>query len=185
MSTEVGKLCGARVRSGGTCRKPPVPGRRRCRFHGGLSPRGVEGGSYRHGRYSKYTREALGELVAEFEADDRPLDTSDEIALMRALLADFTSRYEEIREALLAWNVEEARKGRAARPARVPELLDALPLLDAISRATKRERDTRVATGVSREALARIVTAMREVVSSVCDEADADEILARWKEIRI
>ena len=36
------KLCGARLhgRPGQTCRQSPVPGRKRCKFHGGLSPRG-------------------------------------------------------------------------------------------------------------------------------------------------
>src|SRR5712672_3598916 len=30
-------LCGARTRSGGRCRKPPLTGKRRCRNHGGAS----------------------------------------------------------------------------------------------------------------------------------------------------
>ena len=37
--------CSARTRSGGECQNRPLPGKRRCRFHGGLStgPRTVEG----------------------------------------------------------------------------------------------------------------------------------------------
>jgi hypothetical protein len=37
--------CGAKNRSGSPCRVAPVPGKRRCRFHGGLStgPKTVEG----------------------------------------------------------------------------------------------------------------------------------------------
>jgi len=31
-------LCGARTRSGGTCRRHPGPGLTRCKFHGGASP---------------------------------------------------------------------------------------------------------------------------------------------------
>jgi hypothetical protein len=36
------KLCGARLhgRPGQRCRQSPVPGRKRCKFHGGMSPRG-------------------------------------------------------------------------------------------------------------------------------------------------
>lgn len=29
--------CGAKTRSGGSCRKPPLAGKNRCRLHGGLS----------------------------------------------------------------------------------------------------------------------------------------------------
>lgn len=37
--------CGAKTRAGGPCKKPPVPGKRRCRLHGGLStgPKTPEG----------------------------------------------------------------------------------------------------------------------------------------------
>ena len=40
-----GTTCGARCRDGHACRAPRVPGRRRCRMHGGLStgPRTPEG----------------------------------------------------------------------------------------------------------------------------------------------
>jgi transcriptional regulator with XRE-family HTH domain len=37
--------CGSKTRKGGTCQAKPVPGKRRCRFHGGLStgPKTPEG----------------------------------------------------------------------------------------------------------------------------------------------
>lgn len=31
------KLCGAKTRKGGTCRQKALPGRTRCKFHGGMS----------------------------------------------------------------------------------------------------------------------------------------------------
>ncbi|MEY8801666.1 HGGxSTG domain-containing protein [Leisingera sp. XS_AS12] len=39
------KRCGARTRKGAACRARPIPGKRRCRFHGGLStgPKTSEG----------------------------------------------------------------------------------------------------------------------------------------------
>jgi hypothetical protein len=52
--------CGARTRSGATCRCPAMPNGR-CRIHGGLSPgapRGTANGSYRDGYW---TREAVEE----------------------------------------------------------------------------------------------------------------------------
>lgn len=57
-------VCGARTRNGGTCRRKPVPGRRRCLNHGGLStgPRTSEGrqrvAEARARRWDRY-REAL------------------------------------------------------------------------------------------------------------------------------
>ncbi len=39
------KKCGAKTRAGGTCQCKPIPGKRRCKFHGGLStgPKTQEG----------------------------------------------------------------------------------------------------------------------------------------------
>lgn len=34
--------CGAKTRSGTTCRKPPLKGATRCRLHGGASPNSLE-----------------------------------------------------------------------------------------------------------------------------------------------
>jgi glucans biosynthesis protein len=49
--------CGARTRSGATCKSAPVTGRRRCRMHGGAAgsgaPSGERNGNFRHGRYTK------------------------------------------------------------------------------------------------------------------------------------
>ncbi len=52
--------CGARTRSGDSCRNPAMANGR-CRMHGGKSsgaPRGVGNGNFRHGGY---TREAVAE----------------------------------------------------------------------------------------------------------------------------
>ena len=53
--------CGAKTRAGTPCQCPPVPGRTRCRLHGGLSPgapRGSRNGNYRNG---EWTAEAIEE----------------------------------------------------------------------------------------------------------------------------
>ena len=51
-----GKLvCGAKTRSGGTCQKPPIKGKKRCRLHGGASNNPAPKGNTRalkHGLYS-------------------------------------------------------------------------------------------------------------------------------------
>src|SRR5947209_1048776 len=53
--------CGAKTRAGTPCQCPPVPGRTRCRLHGGLSPgapRGSRNGNYTNG---EWTAEAIEE----------------------------------------------------------------------------------------------------------------------------
>jgi hypothetical protein len=49
--------CGARTRSGQSCRSPAVNGKARCRMHGGAKgsggPTGPRNGNYRTGRYTK------------------------------------------------------------------------------------------------------------------------------------
>ena len=53
--------CGAKTRAGTPCQSPPVPGRTRCRLHGGLSPgapRGSRNGNYTNG---EWTAEAIEE----------------------------------------------------------------------------------------------------------------------------
>jgi hypothetical protein len=48
--------CGAKTRLGRRCEAPAVPGRARCRMHGGAKgsggPRGPRNGNYKHGRYT-------------------------------------------------------------------------------------------------------------------------------------
>jgi glucans biosynthesis protein len=53
--------CGAKTMAGTPCQHPPVPGRKRCRLHGGLSagaPRGRRNGNYTNG---EWTAEAIEE----------------------------------------------------------------------------------------------------------------------------
>jgi hypothetical protein len=94
--------CGARNRAGGTCGHPagygtPHPGEGRCKFHGGLNP-------VRHGRYSTIKRAEIRELIEHHEGDPDPLNLLPELATARALFQDFIDRYDEWREALIAWH---------------------------------------------------------------------------------
>lgn len=45
-------FCGAKTRSGGSCRQPAMKNGR-CRLHGGKSKKGKEHGRYKHGRRTK------------------------------------------------------------------------------------------------------------------------------------
>jgi hypothetical protein len=74
--------CGARTRSGGTCRSPAMRNGR-CRMHGGKStgPRTAEGlermrqAKTKHGLYSAETRQLLRSLRALQRSARRVLDT--------------------------------------------------------------------------------------------------------------
>jgi len=61
-------VCGARVRRGGWCRRPPAPGFARCRQHGGHARIGAPKGSqnnWRHGLFERMEierRQALNDL---------------------------------------------------------------------------------------------------------------------------
>lgn len=97
-----GGACGARTRSRGVCAHPAGwgtdhPGQGRCKLHGGATP-------VRHGRYSTIRREAIRELIEQHAADPDPLNLLPELAAARALFQDYVERYDEWREAILAWH---------------------------------------------------------------------------------
>jgi hypothetical protein len=56
-----GIRCGARTRGGGICERSPVPGKRRCRRHGGAPGHGAPKGNRNAETHGLRTREALAE----------------------------------------------------------------------------------------------------------------------------
>lgn len=88
--------CGAKTRSGKPCVNAAMENGR-CRMHGGLSLKGAESPTFKHGKnsiYKDYIPEKIKGKVASFmEAD--PLDLTHELALTRALLAEFLSLFVE------------------------------------------------------------------------------------------
>ena len=71
--------CLAKTRRGTACQKPPLLGKTRCRFHGGLStgPRTKEGKAriaqahFKHGRRSKEFVEQRAKIWAELREIER------------------------------------------------------------------------------------------------------------------
>ena len=57
--------CNARTRSGTPCKRSPTLSKKRCKFHGGLSPSGENHWNYKHGRCTKVARERSKEVNAE------------------------------------------------------------------------------------------------------------------------
>lgn len=86
--------CGAKTRSGSPCRKPKVPGRPRCRLHGGLSlAAGPTHPRWKHGRYSVVgVPENLAAQVQRAAEDPDLLSLREEIALVQATIVDLITR---------------------------------------------------------------------------------------------
>jgi hypothetical protein len=53
--------CGAKIRSGGSCRSPAVRGKRRCRMHGGAPGSGARRGNQNARRHGLFTSDAIAE----------------------------------------------------------------------------------------------------------------------------
>jgi len=77
-------VCGAKTKSGGTCKSKPVTGRNRCRMHGGTN----NGAPIKHGLYSKRLQQQpqLRERIEEIKSDTRLMDGREHLAAALALL---------------------------------------------------------------------------------------------------
>jgi hypothetical protein len=53
--------CGAKIRSGGSCRSPAVRDKRRCRMHGGAPESGAPKGNQNARKHGLFTRDAIAE----------------------------------------------------------------------------------------------------------------------------
>lgn len=153
-------------------------GQGRCKFHGGATP-------IKSGRYSKVKRERLRSLIAEYEADPEPLNVHPELAAARALFVDFIERYDEWREALLAWHFSYVDKDNP-KPHQVLDVADAYRLLASIAKIAQNEKKLQLDGAISRKQLLRILTEMRRTVEGeVTDPAQLERILEGWNAIRL
>lgn len=166
--------CNAKARHGGLCGKPAgwgVEGEAtgRCRLH--------RGRPIKHGLYSELakTSDRIAALLERHLENPDPLDTTPEIALVRALLQDWVERYSTIMPALLAWHLSRDNP----KPATVPDVTEAVRLISEISKAAKRERDTQNANWISRKDLARLMAEVLDVIQlHVPTEVDDGEPVA-------
>lgn len=179
--------CGARNRSGGRCKKQAGwgtdhVGEGRCRLHGGATP-------IKHGRYSKVSRPRIRELLVELDKDPDPLNLVPEAQLIRALAMDFAERYEDLVEALLAWNLAEQRQAeeeeRTPRPQRLPSLHELTGVVEAASRVVERILRHRKETAITLETFNRVMRQMGVVVARHVTDAKALASIEReWLSIQ-
>lgn len=175
--------CGARKTDGsGTCEQPAGfgtdhVGAGRCKFHGGATP------CTAGGRYSKIKTRRLGAKIAEFEADPDPLNLEPEAAAVRALVAGYLERFDELEDALLEWNAAEFREAaeekRKPRPKRVPEIHEAASLLEAVSRVVEKIHKQRISQAVTLDQVASWFQAFAAVVSKHVTDPDVLRTIER------
>lgn len=93
------RYCGAKTRAGTPCKnvagyKTDHVGEGRCHLHGGKSP----GAPLKHGRYATAKSRTLRKKLQEHLQDQDPLDLTQELAFLRALLDHFRGKIEEAEE---------------------------------------------------------------------------------------
>jgi hypothetical protein len=67
------RRCGGKTRNGTPCKRGCVPGRTRCKLHGGNVPIGPLHGRWRTGKYSKYMPKTLAADFRRAVADPKLL----------------------------------------------------------------------------------------------------------------
>lgn len=182
------ETCGAKNRAGNPCGRPKGwgtdhAGEGRCKLHGGSNP-------IRHGRYSTVSRPRVRELLAHLDAEPDPLNLLPEAQLIRALLVDYVERYDDLRDALLAWNDEEFREAAEedlkARPQRVPELHEAASLAERAARVVAMIQQQKKEGSITLETFNRVMEQMGvSVARHVKDTAALGRIEAEWLGIQI
>jgi len=84
--------CGVPTRDGGYCDAWPVKGKLRCRMHGGAEGSGRPPET---GRYSTVLRNGLRQKYSHYLADSDYRNLACEIAIERALFAEYLSRFQD------------------------------------------------------------------------------------------
>lgn len=98
-----GKICGALTQDKRYCRNKPMENGR-CKFHGGMNPKGIKHHKHKHGAYSKYLPEALLAKYEEAESNEDLLSLRNEMALITTRLFELS---EKVNETAGAQNVKE------------------------------------------------------------------------------
>ncbi len=88
---ELKSLCGAKTRSGRSCRGAPMLNGR-CRLHGGPTPKGIANPNFTTGKYSKYLPGGLAQKYTAASNDADLISLREEIALVDTYLNERLER---------------------------------------------------------------------------------------------
>ena len=130
-------------------------------------------------------RERLGELIEKMVGDPTPLDVLPELAAARALLADYMDRYDDQRDALLAWHAA-MQNGKATKPPPTPpDIADVIQQLERVSRIAQREKRLRLEGAISKKDLVRVLLEMQRIAEQHTDFDEMDRIRDGWRKIAL
>lgn len=187
-------MCGAQLRNrerGRLCQQPkgyktPHPGDGKCWLHGGLTP-------IKHGLQSLIQHGRLKDMVRKIEElDHAVMDLEPEAILMRALTFDFVNRYDDFRDQLETWynmidqdNRDNDRKLPPV-PRKYPEITDAAPILEGISRIVERMHKIQREGSITLDVFRGVMTQMGMIVAKYVEDPDAlAKIEKDWSDIMV
>lgn len=168
----------------------------RCRWHRG-------NGTVTHGLYRRYEPihvESLRQLIERFEADPDPLNMLPELAALRALFVDWINRYQDWRDALLAWYAMMGRRRdqdqvvativnqvlNDAAPRQVLDISDGYRLLSEASKVIERIEKIAAENAISRKDLNRVMAEQLRVLrEEVKDDEAVKRVIDGWYRIRV
>lgn len=135
----------------------------RCHIHGGLTP-------VKRGTYSDVTTGKLQEHLTrlmQMETAVR-LDLGPELNMMRALAMDYVENYDELVQALIAWNAQEKLEAvaeeRKPKPQRIPTIHEVSDLLVKISNIVDKAHKQLHRDSIPKNEFFRLQQAMGESV---------------------
>lgn len=89
--------CTAKAKqSGRQCKQPAIAPTTKCRFHGGLTPRGVASPHFKHGKHSKYLPQGLRSDYDKAVRDPQLLSLRSQVALLEARELELTRKLGEL-----------------------------------------------------------------------------------------
>lgn len=78
-------ICGATNRKGEACKNAPMENGR-CKYHGGMVPRGAQHANFVHGRYSKYLPESMAVIVDDMMTSPDHLNQREQMAILDSMI---------------------------------------------------------------------------------------------------
>jgi len=96
--------------TGQRCRQHVKPGRSKCHYHGGNTPRGIASPQHKHGRYSSVLPARLAGAYQAAISDPDLLHLKSDIALLDSRLADVISQVSNSEAGELWKNLKQAVK---------------------------------------------------------------------------
>jgi hypothetical protein len=127
-------VCGARNKQGKPCQSSPMSGKRRCRLHGGATPKGRQQSPIKHGLYSRKLTDEEKALWPTI----KPGSLDDEICLARIILHRLSVMHEQIQAApndpnnMACFVMTEVTIGRPDGTTITMKVLDTFALIDRL-----------------------------------------------------